>query len=113
MGTKTEERMHKGAQGMRSAGGAGASLVLVGGALRAPAAAQCVGDCNVSGTVTVDKLIVAVNIALGAKPLAQCASLDVDANGAVTVDELVRAVANALQGCPIVPVSAGIVFNAE
>ena len=55
-----------------------------------------VGDCDGDGVVTVDEIIVGVNIALGSAPLTDCASLDADGNGAVTVDELITAVNNAL-----------------
>lgn len=54
------------------------------------------GDCNGDGTVTVDELIIGVNIALGSEPLSSCASFDVDGNGEVTVDELIVAVDVAL-----------------
>src|SRR5262245_3203539 len=80
--------------------GAIALLLTVGG-MCASAAAQCVGDCNNSGSVTIDKLVVAVQIALGTMPLTDCESLDVDHNGTVDINELVLAVDNALHGCPV------------
>jgi hypothetical protein len=70
---------------------------------RAPASAQptgCTGDCNDSGSVTVDELLKGINIALGTLPLSQCSSLDINGDGAVTVDEILIAVNNALNGCP-------------
>jgi len=63
-------------------------------------AALCVGDCGGDGDVTVDELILGVNVALGSAQLAQCAGLDSSGDGEVTVDELIRAVSNALTGCP-------------
>jgi len=54
------------------------------------------GDCNGDGLVTVDELIIGVNIALGGQPLSNCPSFDVDSNGEVTVDELIVAVNVAL-----------------
>ena len=62
------------------------ALVLIGGlslqlpALRTPAraAASCVGDCNGNGAVTVNELIIGVNIALGSDSLDRCQSLDVN-----------------------------------
>jgi hypothetical protein len=63
----------------------------------------CVGDCDEKGRVTVDELVVGVNIALGNALLSQCDQFDKDRNGRVTVDELVTAVNNALNGCPAPP----------
>jgi ELWxxDGT repeat protein len=59
----------------------------------------CVGDCNSNWAVTVDELIMGVNIALGNLTLAQCANLDVNADGTVTIDEIMEAVGHALNGC--------------
>ena len=63
----------------------------------------CVGDCDQSGTVTVDELIKGVNIALGILPLAQCPQFDCNSNGQVTIDCLVKAVNAALNGCVATP----------
>jgi hypothetical protein len=60
---------------------------------------RCIGDCDGSGTVAIDELVRAVNIALGTQPVANCLPADRDRNGRVTVDELVAAVSNALRGC--------------
>jgi hypothetical protein len=49
--------------------------------------------------VTVDELILGVNIALGRLPATECPAIDIDGNLAVTVDELVTAVNAALSGC--------------
>jgi len=61
----------------------------------------CAGDCNGDGTVTIDELVRAVNIALGSTPIAQCAPIDSNADGAAGIEELIRAVNNTLQGCPL------------
>lgn len=66
----------------------------------APGAPSCGGDCNGDGTVTIDELVTAVSIALGAASLHSCGGLDGDGNGLVTVDELIQAVTAALDGCP-------------
>ena len=64
----------------------------------------CTGDCNGNGSVTIDELVFAVQIALGEAPLEACATLDRDGNGQVSVDELVAAVDAALTGCtPLTP----------
>ncbi len=78
------------------------SLALVV-ALAAPSAAACVGDCNADGDVTVNELIVGVNIALGTSALTTCAVFDTDASGDVTVTEIIAAVNNALNGCAATP----------
>jgi hypothetical protein len=67
-----------------------------------PASAGCAGDCDNDGTVTVDELIAAVNIALDQSTTAACSNADISANGSVTIDELLIAVGNALHGCPFV-----------
>jgi parallel beta-helix repeat protein len=67
----------------------------------APVAAQCAGDCNGDGTVTINELIVGVNIALGSADAATCAALDSDGSGGVAINELIAAVNAALGGCPV------------
>jgi hypothetical protein len=59
----------------------------------------CVGDCDDSGTVTVDELVLGVNIALGTISLEECPAFDSNHDSQVTVDELVEAVGKALSGC--------------
>ena len=65
----------------------------------APAGA-CAGDCGVDGAVTVDELIIGVNIALGAARLERCMPIDANRDATVTINELVGAVNAALGGCP-------------
>jgi hypothetical protein len=60
---------------------------------------SCVGDCDDKGTVTVDELVMGVNIALGTATLDDCDAFDSSHDGTVTVDELVIAVNAALNGC--------------
>jgi ELWxxDGT repeat protein len=62
----------------------------------------CAGDCDVSRSVSIDELVVSVNIALGSVPVSRCGTADLDADGAVTVSELVTAVNHALEGCAAV-----------
>jgi len=81
------------------------ALAVVGGTLGvllmgAPAQAQCIGDCNGDGEVTINELITGVNIALGSANISSCESLDVNGDGEVTINELISAVSNALNGCP-------------
>lgn len=66
-------------------------------------ASTCAGDCDGDGIVTVDEIVTAVNIALGAQPGASCGAADVNGDANVTVEELVAAVNAALIGCAAVP----------
>jgi hypothetical protein len=63
------------------------------------AAAACAGDCNLDGEVTVDEIIVGVNVALESHTVSACPAMDSNSDGTVTVDEIVAAVSNTLQGC--------------
>src|ERR1700687_4124972 len=62
--------------------------------------AECVGDCGGDGAVTIDELLIGVNIALGRATLDACPVLDANGDGNVTIDELLQAVNAALTGCP-------------
>lgn len=68
--------------------------------LGAAAAGACIGDCNGDGEVTVNEVVVAVNIALGVFDVGQCPNADRDGDGEVTIDELLVGVNDALNGCP-------------
>jgi len=59
----------------------------------------CPGDCDRSNAVTIDELMVGIDIALGRRPLGECPNMDGDNDGHVTVDDLTKAVNNALNGC--------------
>lgn len=59
----------------------------------------CVGDCNKDGVVSIDELLVGINIALGNMMPNQCPTFDENGDGSVTVDELLAAVDAALNGC--------------
>ena len=56
----------------------------------------CIGDCNGDGMVTIDEIIVMVNIALGDKPISACPQ---GTRGSVTIADIIMAVNNALLGC--------------
>lgn len=76
------------------------AAVAAGRALAVP----CVGDCSDDGTITVDEILIGVNVALGLAPMASCPQFDTDASGTLTVDELVSSVDAALRGCdPVQP----------
>ena len=64
-----------------------------------PGAVSCPGDCDGNGTVAVNELISAVNIALGSTSVTACAACDTNRDGIVSIGELVSAVNKALTGC--------------
>jgi plastocyanin len=66
-------------------------------------AQSCPGDCDGSGDVSVNELIVMVNIALGSAPVADCRAGDSDGNGEISIAEIIAAVNAALNGCNGVP----------
>jgi parallel beta-helix repeat protein len=61
--------------------------------------ASCGGDCNRDSEVTVDELLILVNVALGFLPLSGCPSGDGNGDGEITIDEILAAVNQALDGC--------------
>jgi outer membrane protein assembly factor BamB len=60
----------------------------------------CGGDCNGDGQVTIDELLIGVNIALGTRPLSACPVFDANMDAMVSVNELIAGVTNALNACP-------------
>lgn len=69
-------------------------------AIAAAPARACTGDCDGSGSVTVDEVVFGVNLALGTEDVASCSVFDANIDDSVTVDELISSVSSALQGCP-------------
>ena len=65
-----------------------------------PLPAACPADCNGDGTVTIDELLTATNISLGASALSACPAAACGPDAVVTIACLVRAVGAALSGCP-------------
>jgi hypothetical protein len=87
--------------------GRAGALAVIGGALcllaaASPAKAQCVGDCNGDGMVSINELILGVNIALGLQPVTACPAFQ-NAQGMVDIAQLIKGVNNALNGCPATP----------
>jgi hypothetical protein len=70
------------------------------GQLFDPSMASCNGDCDGSGEVTINELLVGVDIALSGQDLPVCFAMDANADGSVGVEDLVEAVGNAVDGCP-------------
>jgi hypothetical protein len=56
----------------------------------------CEGDCNGDQVVTIDEVVVLVDIALGEQPVSACPH---GATGPVNIANLVKSVSNALYGC--------------
>lgn len=71
---------------------------LCGGALLMPLVGHAAvpGDCDGDARVMVSELMTAVNIALGTRPLADCAAADANGDGHVLITDLVLDVAVAL-----------------
>lgn len=55
------------------------------------------GDCNGDLDISVDELVLGVNIALGMRPLGDCTRFDSDNSRSVVISELVTAVRSALE----------------
>jgi len=73
------------------------ALVVIAGL--ASAQEVCVGDCNISGSVTIDELLIGVNIALGNEALARCTAFDINGDGSLGINELLSGVRSSVDGC--------------
>lgn len=60
---------------------------------------QCAGDCDADGAVSIDDLVTAVRVALGAADASSCRAASIDGDAMVSIAELIRAVRAALAGC--------------
>jgi hypothetical protein len=65
-----------------------------------PGGGTCVCDCDGNGTVQINELIAAVNIALGNAGIESCLAANPDGDQQVSISELIQGVNNALNGCP-------------
>jgi hypothetical protein len=81
----------------------GTLMVLHAPATRAGIQPLCVGDCDGNLAVSIDEVILGVEIALDRQTLSQCRAIDADDDGQVTLDEPVAAIGNALNHCPRLP----------
>src|SRR5690242_2569067 len=75
-------------------------LVMTLSQTRAAGQTTCPGDCNGDGVVTVDEVILMVNVALGSAAVSTCEAGDVNGDGQITVDDILAAVNSALNACP-------------
>jgi len=60
--------------------------------------AACTGDCDGSGSVTVDEIVILVTMATGVAPRPACAAGAPSRDGTVAIDDIITAVNNALLG---------------
>jgi hypothetical protein len=60
---------------------------------------MCAGDCGNDGEVTINELLLMVNVALDQAQVSECSAGDRDQNDAITIDEILVAVDHALAGC--------------
>jgi len=90
-----------------------AYLGLTPAVVKADVPSSCVGDCNGDGAVTVDELIVGVNMALGARPVSDCPVMDANGDGQVSISDLIAAVRAALDGCPATPTETATSMAAD
>jgi len=74
----------------------------------APPLSTCIADCDANGAVTVDELVLAIDIGRGQSYFLACPAADRDRNLRVTIDEMVAAVSRALFGCEA---STGLVVD--
>ena len=75
-------------------------LVLCAAPRMDSAYAQCTGDCNDDGEVTIDDLVKVVNVSLGMMPMSECVNADAEpSDGRVAIDEVIRSVRSSLYGC--------------
>jgi len=75
------------------------ALLSCGQPAQAATVTPCIGDCQGSGTSSIDSLVTIVRIALGDLPRSACA-LGLPVGAPVTVDVIVQAVDHTLAGCP-------------
>ncbi len=60
------------------------------------------GDCDGGGSVTVDELVIMVDIALGRRPVSDCPA-GIGSGSAVGIQQIIGAVNAALNGCRVRP----------
>jgi hypothetical protein len=60
---------------------------------------SCVGDCDGSDTVTIDELVLMINVALGLERVETCVPGDLDGDGAIRIDEIIQAVGDSSDQC--------------
>jgi len=74
-----------------------------GGVFAIDQVSSCVGDCDGTGTVVINELVLGVNIVLGHQPASACLAF-ANSLGVVGIAQIIQGVNNAMNGC--VPDSA-------
>lgn len=64
-----------------------------------PVPNRCVADCSGDGIVSVNEVILGVNIALENTTVSACPAADSNHDGAVTIGELIEAIGDVINGC--------------
>jgi prepilin-type processing-associated H-X9-DG protein len=77
------------------------NVAFVDGKVTTSGGVRCVGDCDAGGSVSINELVVGVNIALGLRPVADCSPFACTDGGSVPINCLVQGVNNALGSCPV------------
>jgi len=73
---------------------------------RAAHAVACVGDCDGNGTVTINELIMMVNMALGTADTSSCSAAGTS-SGTIGINDLVKGTLALLEGCDATTPTAG------
>lgn len=60
----------------------------------------CAGDCDGDGVVTMNEIIILMNIVLGALPPSACSAGDGNHDGVIDINDIIIAQNNAVKGCP-------------
>lgn len=68
------------------------------------------GDCNGDGAVSVDELLIGVNMVLGNQPVSACPAFDPHGDGEVTITELISGINAALGGSSATALGADYVI---
>jgi len=84
--------------------GLGLTLGLVPRAVRA----QCTGDCNMDGKVTVDDLLTMISVDLGELPFSDCTMGDANGDNKIDISEILKAINIATNPGGACPSTGGI-----
>jgi hypothetical protein len=64
-----------------------------------PTLGPCFGDCDDDGMLTVDEIVLGIQIGLFLADKDACDAFDIDGDGEVTIDELVKGIRAGVRGC--------------
>jgi hypothetical protein len=75
------------------------ALVLAVGSAHAGFDDFCPGDCDGDGSIAVNELLIAVDVALGTQQLTVCREADLNGDRRVTIDEVIALILTASSAC--------------